>query len=307
MAALAAVPGPGYSGESVSRRARRGELPEDEFLRALKARGRPPARDLPAGPRARDVPPPPTEAAENASHRRERDPLDEDAERALAEVREEAERRLTEARAAIERERAARVAAEQEAQAAREAAEREHAPVAGLPPHHATADGADAAAQATDALERRIEAVAESERRLREERERWEADAERLAQRRAAELADAEQRIAEARARLHEEQAAAGTQPDPSHPQPAATPAPSPPAMAPQRPRRLARLRLHRGAGADTICATCARQIAGSRSQAVASGWVVNRQGRAICANCQRDGWHFPDGATLPLRSPVGS
>jgi hypothetical protein len=333
----------------VRRRAQRGR-PEDEFLRALKARGRPPvhevAEDPPAAeeaptPPAESAPPEPEPAVPAPEAPEEAPPgppgaAPPDSERLLQQARDEAERRMAEARAAIERERAARVAAEREVEAARRAAQLEREEFAAIPPAdgQVTQGGTNSAA---DALERRIEAVEESERHLRDERERWEADAERLAQRRAAELAEVELRIAQARAKLLEEQAAAQAAPEPQgapspppaapEPQGAPSPppaapepqgAPSPPPAAPEPPMwplalpappphrgRLSRLRLRR-ASATTTCATCARELAGPPSRALASGWEVNRQGRAICDECQRQGWHFRGGADLPVRNPAG-
>jgi hypothetical protein len=232
---------------------------------------------------------------------------------------------MVEARAAIERERAARVAAEREVEAAREAAKRESDRLAATPP--VGGQPTQAHTNASDAIEQRIEAVEERERRLREERERWEDDAERLAQRRAAELAEVELRIAQARAKLLEEQAAAqlherpgehpvaptgpaAPSPPPAfqEPPPAEPELPMPPLALPAPPPhrgRLSRLRLRRGS-ATTACATCARELAGPPSVAAESGWEVNRQGRAICDQCQQQGWHFPRGADLPVRSPLG-
>jgi hypothetical protein len=338
----------------VRRRGQKGGRPEDAFLRALKARGRPPARDVeepptraPVEPVAESVPAEPARAepvAEPASAQAppapdpgsqaapQREGLDSAAQ-ALAQVREEAERRLAEARAAIERERAARVEAERQVQTAREQAELEHARLAAATQVPAPAGNVDAAPNGADAgaaageLEQRIAAVAEAERRLREERERWEAHAERLAHRRAAELAEAERRIEDARARLREEQAAAHgrevaaavgqtVSPEPPAQVPELPAEPEPPAQVPAPPpaiRRpahtpgpLARLRALRGGAPHTVCATCGRELAGSRSEAAAAGWEVNRKGSAICDECQLQGWHFPDGAALPLRSPVG-
>jgi hypothetical protein len=109
----------------VRRRGQKGGRPEDAFLRALKARGRPPARDVeeapartpaepaePAAPEPVAEPAPAEPVAEPASAHAppapdpgsqaapQREGLDTAAQ-ALAQVREEAERRLAEARAAI--------------------------------------------------------------------------------------------------------------------------------------------------------------------------------------------------------------
>jgi hypothetical protein len=107
-------------------------------------------------------------------------------------------------------------------------------------------------------------------------------------------------------------QQAAGPEAPVAPAQPSAAPAAAPaeaPGNGPAAPARgpLARLRSRRRSQAQTVCATCARELAGSASEARASGWTVNRKGRAICDTCQLQGWHLPDGATVPVRSSEGN
>jgi len=184
--------------------------------------------------------------------------------KAVAQVREEAERRLADARSAIERERERRIAAEQALEASRDAG-------------HVEGDAAE--------LVRRRDEAVEAEQTLREERERWEETADRQAERRARELAEAERRITEAR----QAPAAGSDQPEAM----AATPNGHPESGA---KRRWTPLRRHRGSPEARECTVCGRG-----REAGQGDWVVTEQA-AVCDSCRSDGWTVPKGGRLPVR-----
>lgn len=266
--------------------------PEDEFLRALKSRQEQEKQEAgdrataPEGPGER-VATPGAHAAETSGAQveiltgrvAEAERRAESAEQAVAQAREESERRLADARAAIEREREARVALEKRVHDEQDRAQREAS-------HAQPADR-----QMSEELEERRRAVAEAERDAREERQRWEEDARVQVERRAAELAEAERRIAEARAALAREPGAAT-------PRGEEIDLPRPKGSILERLRRgLTRRRL------DTECITCGSELAAaSVSELRANGWAVGSDGRALCSDCQSEGWHFPHGAALPFR-----
>jgi hypothetical protein len=304
----------------VRRKAQRRVRPEDEFLRALKARGGAPPREVPEPPpadgdgRGPSDPPDPLPDAPAAPETQpgpiaEGDLADIErraaaAEAALQQVREEAERRLADARVTIEHEREARLAAEGR--------------LATEPTHSAPAPAEifELQRQMVETLQERMAALEESERHLREERERWETDAQQNAERRAAELATAERRIAEARAQMPAESGSLPAEPveranlaPPPVPPPPADDAPHSPSIGLIQPRParggLRWLGTRRQARGYIACTTCAREFAGSAGQATATGWLVVDKTRVLCDECRRGGWDFPAGSSVPLREPT--
>ncbi len=281
-------------------------------MRALETRGpgRVPADD--DGPQGRE------DSAEVASVPDERD-ADVDglgaalseaearadgAEAALVQVRDEADRRLDDARAAIERERQQRTAVEQRLEQAQEELARRRAEL-----EERERDLSEQLAQtervANDELNREEE-LGEEEKQMRERWVRWQVDAQREAERRVAELAEAERRIAAARAALDEAQDAAhGTSPgEPPRvelPTPEEAATETQPAAGRRPPGRVRRL-LGRRSAQPAACATCGRAFAGDGAEEAAGRWEVGLRGGAICPQCQAEGWHYPDGALVPVR-----
>ena len=165
-------------------------------------------------------------------------------------------------------------------------------------------------AQARAAIEQEREARLATERRVRAERERAEREA---AERQRAERDAAQHRPANGSPAKASAPTVVGSREIVEEPQhsrgPVAEPAqrvdagaPPPLAQPSQARRPRAWLGLGRRSRRRIVCATCSRQLDGSPSDAAASGWEVNRKGRALCETCVSEGWHFHDGALLPMR-----
>jgi hypothetical protein len=69
----------------------------------------------------------------------------------------------------------------------------------------------------------------------------------------------------------------------------------------PRGRRRLLGARLRRRSLAPCAVCRCPRP-ASTDAEATALGWALRGAG-ALCPTCQREGWRFPEGATVPFRS----